>query len=152
MGLFVEAKDVPTGKVSMKVEGGQLSTQQAVGKECSLMVARRSAGYHSKPHTHGCEQLNYVVRGTISIFVENEVYHLNTGDYLRIPADAVHWAWNRSDEECELIECHAPALDILPRDQVALLLDEGEDPSEVKWVENVFVSEEHMRVETELLG
>lgn len=151
MGLFVEAKDVPMGEVPMKVEGGQLSTQQVVGKECSLMVAKRSAGYHSKPHTHSCEQLNYVVRGSMSIFVEEEVYHLNAGDYLRIPTDLVHWAWNRSDEECEVIECHAPALDILPRDQVVLLIREEEDSSEVKWVDNVFVSEDHMQVESRLL-
>lgn len=151
MSLFAEAKNVPTGEVSMKAEGGHLSTQQVVGKECSLMVATRSAGYHSKPHTHNCEQLNYVVRGHISIFVKEEVYHLKADDYLRMPADEVHWAWNRSDKECELIECHAPALDILPRDQVVLLLREEENPNEVRWVDNVFVSEEHMQVEDILL-
>jgi quercetin dioxygenase-like cupin family protein len=151
MALYVAAKDVPDGKVEMKVVGGKLSTKQVIGTDSSLMVASRSGGYHSKPHVHNCEQLNYLVEGEIWLFVEKEVFHLKAGDFLRIPPNAVHWAWNRSDEDCVLFESHAPPLDILPRDQTPILLTEDEDPRAVRWVKNIFVSEEYMEVEKELL-
>lgn len=152
MGLYVRGADVPEGHVAMRVTGdGSLSTKQIVGKHSSLMVARRSPGYHSKPHCHDSEQLNYVLKGEIYIFTEHKAYHLQQGDFLRIPPNVIHWAWNRSNKDCELLESHAPPLDILPRDQATLLLDEGECAGDIKWAPNVFVSDEYMQREQRLL-
>lgn len=154
MGLFVRADDVPAGQVQVEQAAdaaGGLSTKQVVGTASSMMIARRTAGYHSKPHVHDCEQLNYMLDGELSIFVDKNVYHLKKGDFLRIPPNVVHWSWNRSEKHCELFECHAPALDLLPRDQSIQLLNEEEDINEIKWVPNIFVSEEHMDIEERLL-
>ena len=113
MALYVPAGQVPATVVPMKVSGGELRTQQVFGLRSSMMVASRSGGYHSVPHTHDCEQLNYVQAGQIWVFVEDTAYPLRAGDFLRIPAGAVHWAWNRDREDCELIEVHSPGL-LLP--------------------------------------
>ena len=93
--LFVAADQIKEEVVEMKVAGGELRTKQVLGQNSSLMVAARSGGYHSEPHAHDCEQLNYVQRGEIWVFIEDTAYHLRTGDFLRIPPGAVHWAWNR---------------------------------------------------------
>ncbi len=145
--LFARSVDVPRGDVPMQVSGGMLTTQQVVGKSASLMLAERSAGYHSKPHTHDCEQLNYLVKGELWIFLKEQAFHLSPGDFLRIPAGVVHWAWNRGSETCLLVEVHAPPLDILPRDQVVLLLAEGEVPTDIGWVGNAFIAYDECRAE-----
>ena len=107
---YASAADVPAGIVEMKTAGGELRTQQVLGSESSMTIATRTPGYHSQPHAHDCEQLNYVSRGEVWVFVEHEAFHLRVGDFLRVPPSAMHWAWNRSSEDVELIEVHTPGL------------------------------------------
>ena len=152
MPLFARGQDVPDAAVAMQVSGGQLSTKQIVGLDSSLMIARRSPGYHSKPHVHESEQLNYVLSGEIYIFTEDQAFHLQEGDFLRIPPNVVHWAWNRSDRDCELIESHAPPLEILPREQATVLLGESEDAAHIRWRPNIFVDDHYLEREAELLA
>lgn len=118
----------------MQAKGGLLSTKQVFGTRISLMMASRSSGYHSVPHSHDCEQLNLVVDGEISIFIESRGFHLRPGDVLRIPPSAIHWAWNRHASDCVLFEAHAPGLEILPAESTPYLLDESELPEIVQKV------------------
>jgi mannose-6-phosphate isomerase-like protein (cupin superfamily) len=108
--LYAPADEVREQVVAMKVADGELRTKQVLGQNCSLTIAVRSSGYHSEPHTHECEQLNYVQRGEIWVFIEDTAFHLAVGDFLRVPPGAAHWAWNRSKSDCELIEVHTPGL------------------------------------------
>lgn len=126
--LYVSAEDIHEQIVAMKVAGGELRTKQILGQNCSLTVASRSPGYHSEPHVHDCEQLNYVQRGEIWVFIEDEAFHLTAGDFLRVPPGAVHWAWNRSRSDCELIEMHTPGL-VLDQVDAPRLVNEGEPVS-----------------------
>ncbi|MGC4954193.1 cupin domain-containing protein [Actinomadura citrea] len=121
--LFAEASQVSEQVVEMKVAGGELRTKQVLGQSSSMMIATRSGGYHSEPHAHDCEQLNYVQSGEIWVFIEDTAYHLRAGDFLRIPPNAVHWAWNRSDASCELIEMHTPGLALDGIDAPRLVAD-----------------------------
>lgn len=126
MALFVKAGDVPSGTIDM--ETTSFTTELVHGERASLMVATRPPGYHSKPHTHECEQLNYLQSGSLWIFIEKEAYLLEPGDYLRIPDSAIHWSWNRGQSACILIEVHAPGLQADPMvEGVALgLFGQGE--------------------------
>jgi mannose-6-phosphate isomerase-like protein (cupin superfamily) len=139
MALHVRAGQVPANVIPMKVSGGELRTRQVFGLDCSLIVASRSGGYHSVPHFHDCEQLNYVQAGEIWVFVEDTAYPMRAGDFLRIPAGAVHWAWNRGRGDCELIEVHSPGL-LLPgadgADSAPRLLAETESGASVRAVPN----------------
>jgi mannose-6-phosphate isomerase-like protein (cupin superfamily) len=126
MSLFRRAADIPVGTVDMGTTA--FTTTLVHGNEASLMVAERPAGYHSRPHTHDCEQLNLLQAGELHVYVGERAYLLQPGDVLRIPAAAVHWSWNRADVPCVLIEVHAPGLqgdpDIAP---IAVgLFDAGE--------------------------
>jgi quercetin dioxygenase-like cupin family protein len=85
-------------------------SRKAYGNECSLMIASRAPGYHTTPHVHESEQLNYVQEGEIWFFVEDQGFHCKQGDFQRIPANKVHWAWNRSDKDAVVVEAHAPGL------------------------------------------
>lgn len=124
--LYVPAEQVPETIVQMKVSDGELSTKQVFGQHSSLMIASRSSGYHSLPHRHACEQINYVQAGEVWVFIEDTAYHLRVGDFLRIPPRAVHWAWNRSTEPCELIEVHSPGLLLPGHEDAPVLLAENE--------------------------
>lgn len=138
--LFAAADQIKEEVVEMKVSGGELRTKQVLGQNSSMMVASRSGGYHSEPHAHDCEQLNYVQRGEIWVFVEKTAYHLRAGDFLRIPPDAVHWAWNRSTDACELIEMHTPGLALDGIDAPRLVAD-GEtllDPVPSRWCDRSY--------------
>ncbi|CNF05088.1 Uncharacterized conserved protein%2C contains double-stranded beta-helix domain [Mycobacterium tuberculosis] len=121
--LFAAAAQVSEQVVEMKVSGGELRTKQVLGQNSSMMIAARSAGYHSEPHAHDCEQLNYVQRGEIWVFIEDTAHLLRAGDFLRIPPNAVHWAWNRGDGTCELIEMHTPGLELDGIDAPRLVTD-----------------------------
>jgi quercetin dioxygenase-like cupin family protein len=123
--LYASAGDVREQVVFMRVSGGELRTKQVLGQNCSLTVASRSPGYHSEPHAHDCEQLNYVQRGEMWVFIGQTAFHLAAGDFLRVPPGAVHWAWNRSESDCELIEMHTPGL-ALDGIDAPRLVDEGE--------------------------
>lgn len=145
MALLARADDVPESRVAMRTQDaaapGALFTKQVFGLSSSMMIARRSAGYHSQPHVHDCEQLNYIADGSITIYIGDEAYDLGTGDFLRVPPNEVHYAWNRSDADCLLFEVHTPGLDILPADAVVELLADGESRDAIVKVPNLWLDE-----------
>jgi quercetin dioxygenase-like cupin family protein len=110
MALKISERDLTPGKQAVELHSGAMKTLFVYGNEANMMVATRSAGYHSKPHRHTPEQLNYVVSGELWIFIDEEGYHLKTGDFLRIPGNALHWAWNRGTTPCTMVQVHAPVL------------------------------------------
>jgi mannose-6-phosphate isomerase-like protein (cupin superfamily) len=121
----------PEGSVTEQIAdmgNTSFSTKAVYGNESSLMIATRPAGYHSRPHTHDCEQLNWLQSGELWIFIEDRAYKLESGDFLRVPRGARHWSWNRADTQCVLVEVHAPGLhaDPLISEHAVGLFDEGE--------------------------
>ena len=112
MPLHIKAADIPVRKrVQTGSHGtGEMAVRKAYGKEASLMWAVRQPGYHTRPHAHPCEQINYIVEGEIWFFVEDQAFECKQGDYQRIPANKVHWAWNKSDKPAVVAEVHSPPL------------------------------------------
>ena len=105
-------------------------TKMVYGNDCNLMLAVRGPGYHSNPYRHDAEQLNYLIDGEIWVFIGEVGFLTKKGGFCRIPRNALRWAWNRSDGDCSIIICHAPACDPLVRkNAVELHLDgEGSGP------------------------
>lgn len=131
MSLHVKAEDVPQRKRVQSGETGEGSmvVRKGYGNECSLMIAARAPGYHTKPHVHESEQINYVLEGEIWFFVEEKGFQCKKGDFQRIPANKIHWAWNRSDKEAMVAEAHAPGLIGGRAGEGAVgLFDDGEKP------------------------
>jgi mannose-6-phosphate isomerase-like protein (cupin superfamily) len=128
MPLHAKGADVKEGENVLQIRGGSMSTKMIYGNDCNLMVATRGAGYHSNPHRHDCEQLNYVMAGEVWVFVDDDAFLMKAGDFSRIPRNALHWAWNRGTEDCVLLEVHAPACDPLVRKNALGLYAEGEKP------------------------
>ncbi|MFI1568989.1 cupin domain-containing protein [Streptomyces sp. NPDC020490] len=128
MSLHASGDSVPRQTADMGTTS--FTTQVVYGNSSSLMIATRPGGYHSLPHIHDCEQLNWLQSGDLWVFIEDRTFHLKAGDFLRIPASARHWSWNRSDEPCTLVEVHTPGLhaDPLVESYAIGLHDDGETP------------------------
>jgi len=100
--------DTMDAKDLVNADRSSIWTKHCYGEDLSIRVAGRNGGYHSSPHIHDSEQLNYCADGEMWIYVENDGYRLRKGDLMRVPRNLVHWAWNRSDKPCVLYESHAP--------------------------------------------
>lgn len=155
MPLHVKSEDVPRRRVVRTAgEGeGAMTVQRAYGNECSLMYAVRYPGYHTTPHAHDSEQINYVLEGEIWFFVEDRAFHCKKGDFHRIPAGKIHWAWNRSNSDAIVVEAHAPGLvGGKQREGSVPLFDEGEEPRIRGPAENKFVDYDWRSVERKIFG
>lgn len=90
--------------------GGSISAQIVHGRDSSMMIATRQPGYHSMPHAHDCEQLNYVLQGELLVFIGEECLLAKKGDVFRVPRNAIHWSWVQGSEPSILLESHSPPL------------------------------------------
>lgn len=129
MSLKASRDITPRRQVTLEA-GTTFDTTFVSGRFANMMVAHRPPGYHSRPHAHDAEQLNYVAEGEVWFFVNDRGWHLRQGDYFRVPRGAVHWMWNRSDRPLVLVQAHAPSMveDPLFASFGVRLLDSGEDP------------------------
>jgi len=134
MSLLAKADQVKSGEAILEVQGGRMDTKFVYGYESNIMVATRAAGYHSRPHIHDAEQINFVTEGEVWVFVNGKGFLAQTGDFFRIPRNAVHWAWNRSDGPCTVVEVHAPAVEPKKRKGSVGLFDDDETPDTSKSV------------------
>jgi len=62
MPLHVKSNEVPEyNRVQSGASGtGAMTVRKGYGNECSLMIATRRPGYHTKPHQHESEQISQV--------------------------------------------------------------------------------------------
>lgn len=143
MSIYASAGSVEEQTADMGTTS--FTTKVVYGNSASLMIATRPSGYHSAPHRHDCEQLNWLQSGELWVFIDEAAYHLRAGDFLRIPAGEVHWSWNRSDTTpCTLIEVHSPGLhaDPLVKTFAVGLHHDGEQPAFVGSPVNTFLPED----------
>lgn len=75
-----------------------ITNRTAYGPTLSLSLQTRPPGYHTTPHLHYPELYGYVISGEMWIFIEDKGYLLRAGDFVRVPRNANHWAWNRGSE------------------------------------------------------
>ena len=151
MPLYVRSEDIREETVTVS-GNSQMSTKMIYGREGSVMLATRPGGYHSKPHYHDSEQLNYVLDGDIWVFVDNEYFLVKAGDFYRVPANSVHWGWIRSDTPCTILEIHIPGLEARGRRHTVALFADGEDQTMRPLVPNVMVSEDFAKIEEKMLA
>lgn len=109
---LISLSEVPVATLIPKrlLKGGSVGAQIVYGEDSSLMVATRVPGYHSTPHCHDAEQMNYVLEGELFIFIEDDGLLARKGDMFRIPRNAIHWSWVQGKSPCTLLEVHTPPL------------------------------------------
>ena len=137
------------------LSGGAVTARIAYGKDASLIVATREPGYHSKPHLHDCEQLNYVLAGELYVFIDDTGFLAREGDVFRVPRNATHWSWAQGRAPCVLLEVHAPALIGDPgiTDTAVALLEAGEERHGINKIGSQWPTDfDQARVEARVMG
>jgi quercetin dioxygenase-like cupin family protein len=62
-----------------------------VGEKANLRLQEiEYTGRDSKAHKHIHEQIVITIRGTMEMTIEDKVYHLEPGDFIAIPPNAMH--------------------------------------------------------------
>jgi quercetin dioxygenase-like cupin family protein len=138
MPLFLNIEDVEAADLSglntnpadrVRAKGHDM--KRVHGTEAAFAISLRKSGYHSYPHIHDFEQLNYIQEGEMWFFIVDKPYHVKKGDFLRIPRNAIHWSWVKTKEPCLCYEVFCPpppARKDRPNHSVGLF-DEGEEVS-----------------------
>lgn len=145
MALRIGSEELKDGTNALRTLAGAMSTKVVHGNECSIVMATREAGYHSRPHYHESEQLNYVLEGEMWVFIEEDGFIAKAGDFFRVPANAIHWAYNRSAHAVTSFQVHAPPLEP-QRDAAHGLFAEGEEPAVRGNSRNIAVDDEKYRL------
>jgi hypothetical protein len=85
--------------------------------------------YHTFPHLHKNEQVNYILSGDIYFFIKTTPYHMKEGDFLRIPSMEPHWAWATGAKMCRVLEIHSPPnrYEAGYKSIIVPMFDEGEE-------------------------
>ncbi len=117
MGLAASDSEI-AASAGMDAESG-LVRKTVHGRLVGLSHATFPPGYGSRPHSHEGEELSRLIEGEISIFMvaptqpgtSGTEFRISAGDYMRIPAMAVHWKRNVSSRPAVMLELHNPPLD-----------------------------------------
>jgi len=136
MPLFLNIDDVAAADLSglntnpadrVRAKGHDM--KRVHGTEAAFAISLRKSGYHSSPHIHDFEQLNYIQEGEMWFFILDKGYHVKKGDFLRIPRNAIHWSWVKTKEPCLCYEvfCPPPPARKDRPDHSVGLFDEGEE-------------------------
>ena len=92
MSLFLNIDDVAAADLcglntnpADRVRAKGHDMKRVHGTEAAFAISLRKSGYHSSPHIHDFEQLNYIQEGEMWFFILDKGYHVKKGDFLRIP-------------------------------------------------------------------
>ncbi len=109
--------DVPEAEAEMIVRRGQgrllsfnehfrkeMVTSDLAGALEGLLVTVESGGASGeKPYNHPGEEMGYVVRGALELWVDETHYHLETGDTFRFASTRPHRFANWGEEEAVVL-------------------------------------------------
>ncbi|HSI16307.1 MAG TPA: cupin domain-containing protein, partial [Sphingomonas sp.] len=78
------------------------------GQDVLLVMNWLKPGMETRPHSHDCEQVVYVVAGRMRFHIGDETVEVETGGLVRIPPGAVHYGEPIGDEEVLNLDVFAP--------------------------------------------
>ncbi len=78
------------------------------GDDVLMVMNWLEPGMEVNPHSHPCEQLVYVVQGTMRFVVDGEELIAGAGSLIRIPPDVEHFGEPIGDEQVLNLDVFAP--------------------------------------------
>ena len=78
------------------------------GDDVLMVMNWLEPGMEVNPHSHPCEQLVYVVKGTMRFVVDGEELIAGAGSLIRIPPDVEHFGEPIGDEQVLNLDVFAP--------------------------------------------
>jgi quercetin dioxygenase-like cupin family protein len=99
---------MPTGAAFLIAKSAADSGGERVEMEITIPPGSPAPPRHFHPHQ---EELQEVLAGTLSVYVDGQWRLMEQGHSLSIPAGQVHTLRNRSNEVVRIRDVHVPALD-----------------------------------------
>jgi len=78
------------------------------GDDVMLVMNWLQPGMETRPHSHPCEQIVYVVKGRMRFVIGDEEIEVGAGGLVRIPPDAMHYGEPIGDDEVLNLDVFAP--------------------------------------------
>ena len=78
------------------------------GDDVMLVMNWLQPGMETRPHSHPCEQIVYVVTGRMRFVIADEEIEVGAGGLVRIPPDVMHYGEPIGDEEVLNLDVFAP--------------------------------------------
>lgn len=78
------------------------------GDDVMLVMNWLQPGMETRPHSHPCEQIVYVVKGRMRFVIADEEIEVGAGGLVRIPPDVMHYGEPIGDEEVLNLDVFAP--------------------------------------------
>ena len=78
------------------------------GAAVLLVMNWLQPGMETRPHSHPCEQIVYVVKGRMRFVIADEEIEVGAGGLVRIPPDVMHYGEPIGDEEVLNLDVFAP--------------------------------------------
>ena len=78
------------------------------GDDVMLVMNWLQPGMDTRPHSHPCEQIVYVVKGRMRFVIADEEIEVGAGGLVRIPPDVMHYGEPIGDEEVLNLDVFAP--------------------------------------------
>ncbi len=88
------AKDIEPQEVASLNFNGHVTRQAFFPGESGnyvMAIMNFSKGVHNKLHTHSCDQILIVTKGSGLVTTQTEQVKVNEGDVILIPAGEIHW-------------------------------------------------------------
>lgn len=78
------------------------------GDDVMLVMNWLQPGMETRPHSHPCEQIVYVVKGRMRFVIADEEIEVGAGGLVRIPPGVMHYGEPIGDEEVLNLDVFAP--------------------------------------------
>lgn len=98
---IVRATDVNMISSPNGNESGAIATASKGATEVNVIRQHEEAGGKNPPHKHSKEEVMVLLKGSISVTVNEESATLTAGDTLIVPANTVHYIENQGDITAE---------------------------------------------------
>lgn len=78
------------------------------GEGATVALHRLQPDHEPRPHKHPCEQIAYIMQGTVDFHVGDEVFRLGPGGLVVVPPDVMHHAVVVGDEPVLNLDVFTP--------------------------------------------
>ncbi|MEM1362246.1 MAG: cupin domain-containing protein [Pseudomonadota bacterium] len=69
------------------------------------VIFHEPPGHRSEPISHAGEEMFYILKGAITVEIEEEVHVLNRGDSIHFDSRRTHSSWNHTEEPASILWC-----------------------------------------------
>src|SRR4030042_3585529 len=112
MKIFNKNNTSNTGNLPILKSHMLIGSRNVPDTRVSIQISQIPVKSEQPLHSHGPEQVYYIIRGSGLMIIENEHEQVRAGDAVYIPANAMHGIKNIGDETLEYLTANSPPFSV----------------------------------------